>query len=297
MKNMTNRNKFFIVVTLALIVVGMAILGIFGLNGSVDYPSANNKGYEVQVSVNMNAGDSINVLKSSTEEYFKNKGLTPVNGATQTLAEGKQIIYKFNTDVTATVADLKTFIEGKLAAAGVSAVEVETEVYEVYAKSFNKVLGFAGVLLAVIAVVFVYSLIMEKLAGSLATAFAMALSAILALSMIALCRVPVGGIAGIGMVAATAIGGALAIATVSRYNEEKKANSTLTNAQVIEKVAKSEKGKYIALVVACALVAIALAIVGIPNGAFVGLQLLIGAVCGTFSAYLGSAFIWGAVKK
>jgi preprotein translocase subunit SecF len=119
----------------------------------------------------------------------------------------------------------------------------------------------------------------------------------LALSLVALCRIPVGGFEGMGIVVATAIGGALSMATVNRYNEERKVNAALSNAEIIDKVAKTEKGKYIMFTVATALVAVALIVVGMPYGAFAGLQLLVGAVSGTFSAYLGSGFIWSAVKK
>ena len=66
MNGLLKKYKFFIVCALVVLVVGMALFGIFGLNQTVDYKG----GYEVRVSIDQSVGNSKSILKNSTEDYF-----------------------------------------------------------------------------------------------------------------------------------------------------------------------------------------------------------------------------------
>jgi preprotein translocase subunit SecF len=295
-KTNIDRIKFFIVATLSLVLVGLVLIGVFGFNTTVDYPNDTANGYELQVSVDQNAGNAYELLKSSTEEYFTANGLTP-SGVVQKISDGKALVYKFKTDVTEKAAGLAAFVDGKLEAAGLTTVEVSADVYQLSSTSFDGV--WTMVLACGIAVVaiFVYALIMEKLAGSLATVFSSVVAAILFVALLGITRIPAAPFVGIGAAAAAVIAGASSVATVNRYREEAKNNANLSAAEVIEKVAASERNKYIILGAAIAVTAIALAVFGVPYLMIVSGQLLLAGVAGTFSAYLGSAFMWAAIKN
>lgn len=295
-KTNVNRIKFFIVVTLSLLLVGLVLIGVFGLNTTVDYPNTAVNGYEVQVSVDQKAGNSYDILKSSTEEFFTANGLAP-SGIVQKISDGKALIYKFSNDVTEKVNGLAEFVDGKLEAAGLTTVAVEVEVNQLSNYVFDGIWWLVFACGIAIVAIFIYTLIMEKLAGSLATVFASVLAAILFVALLGITRIPASPFVGIGAAAAAAIAGAASVATVNRYKEEAKNNASLSALEVVEKVAPSERKKYIILGAAIAVTAIALVAFGMPYLMIAGVQLLLAGVAGTFSAYLGSAFMWTAIKN
>lgn len=296
-KTNIDRIKFFIVVTLSLLLVGLVLLGVFGFNGTVDYPNDNVNGYELQVSVDQKAGNSYEILKNSAEEYFVANGLSPVSGTLQTVSDGKTLIYKFNADVTANADALAKYVNEKLDAAGLTTVEASAEVYELNAHGFDG--GWTVVLVCSIALVaiFVYALIMEKLAGSLATIFSSALAALLFIALLGITRIPAAPFVGIGVASAAVIAGAASVATVDRYREEYKKNNTLSAREITYKVLDGERKKYILLGASVLVVSVAIATFGLPYLMIAGAQLLVAGIAGTFSAYLGSAFVWSAVKR
>ena len=293
-KTTIDRIKFFIVATLSILLVGFIILGIFGFNGTVDYPNKSVNGYELQVSVDQKAGDAYGIMKTSTEEFFNNNGLTPVN-ASQTLANGKTIIYKFDKDVTDKVAALKEYVSGKLTAAELS-VDFTAEVYELYKQGFDGVwwLILAGGIALVI--IFVYALIMEKLAGSVAIIFSSVLSALLFVALLAITRIPAAPFVGAGVIAAAVIGGAMSVATVNRFKEENKNNDSLSVKDITDKVLKTERDKYIIFGAAVAVASVAFIVFGLSYLMIAGAQLLLAGLAGTFTAYLGSTFMWSVIK-
>ncbi len=294
MKKSINKLKFFVVITLSLLVVGMALFGIFGLNGSVDYPNKSVNGYEVTVSVDQNAGESYSIMKSATEKYFANKGIKPVANTVQSIGEGRQLIYKFTTDVTANVEGLSDFVMSKLAAED-TAGTVKTAVNEVYHKDSNGVWWFVLALGIAVVVITLYQLIMEKLAGAIATLASTALSAILFLAIMAITRIPAAPFIAIGIAAAGVIGGILSAATVNRYKEES-AIYNVSAKELTEKVAVTERKKYVIFMIAIAILGIALIAFGLPYLMTAGAQLILAGLVGTYSAYFCSAIIWPAIK-
>ena len=292
------KTKFFIVVTLAIVLVGMALVGIFGFGGTSDYPNDSVAGYEVVVSVNHNAGDAVSVLKTSSEEFFKSKGIQFVSGATQELDKGKILIYKFTTDVTSSVEELETFVGEKLTAADLTSVKASAEINVINARGFSGVWWLVLACGIAVVAIFIYALIMEKLAGALATVFSGAVAALLFISLLGITRISAAPFVAVGIAMSVALACALAVATVNRFKVESKnsENASLAASEVADKVLAKEKTKYVLFAVVVALAAIALAVFMLPYLMIAGVQLLIAGLSATFAAYFGSAFIWAAVK-
>ncbi len=296
MKKSIDKIKLFIVITLSVLLVGMVLVGVLGFNGSVDNPNKNVNGYEVQVSVDQNAGDSYDILKTATEEFFANNSLKPVSANTQSINKGRALIYKFDSDVTEKVAGLADYVTGKLVAAELTTVTVDAEVYQVYAKGFSGVWWFVLAAGVAVVVICLYQLVMEKVAGALATVFSSVLAAVLFVALMGITRLPAAPFIAIGITASAVIGAALSASTVNRYKEESSIYNVSAK-ELTEKIAVTERKKYVLLMIAVALLGIALIAFGLPYLMTAGAQLIVAGLAGTYSAYFGSAVIWSAIKR
>ena len=287
--------KAFIVVALSVLLVGITLFGIFGFNQSVDYT----KSYELEVSVDQRAGDATEVLQASVEKYFENKKITPVAGTKQVLDDGMGLIYKFDKNVENQVEGIKDFVATELAAKDITSVEVSAEVRAFAgAAAFDDwmIIVSAAILMALI---FVYASIMEKLAGGTATVFSAALSLLLFIALMGITRLPASPFVVISAAIATVIGAALSVSTVGRYKEESKnaANEKLTSVELVNKLFKVEFKKYLLVLLAVVLVGAAFALTFVNYFMVLGAQLVLAALSATFASYFGTPFIWSAVKK
>ncbi len=295
MKKCANKFKLFVVLTLSVLLVGMALFGVFGLNGSIDYPNKNASSYEVSVSVDQNAGDSYSILKSATEEYFASKGITPVANTMQTMRDGKILIYKFTTDVTSSVAGLEDYVTAKLTASDLS-VGVEASVNQVHKTNFDGVWMFVLAIGVAVVVIALYQLIMEKLAGALAVLGSSILSVLVFVALMAIVRIPASPFFAIGIAVSAIIGGVTSSVTVNRFREENAVYNHSAD-EVVEKVIKTERKKYVIVTVAMAVLGVALIVFGLPYLMSTGAQLILAGLAGTYSAYFCSQYVWTALKN
>ena len=63
--------KWFTIVVIAVLVIGMTLLGVFGLNDTVDFKES----YEVQVSVDQTYEDACTKMRTEAEKYFEANGI------------------------------------------------------------------------------------------------------------------------------------------------------------------------------------------------------------------------------
>lgn len=302
MNRLLKKYKLFIVISLIILVAGMALLGFVGLNQTVD----NKFSYEVEINIDQNVGNAKEVLKSSAESYFDQKDIDTVGYAYQEFDDGKIIVYKFKENVKLNVSELEVYIQDKLDTKVVDAdknaipagtVEVSAEYASVIG---NDNLQFGWLLLSLgIAIVasFIYALIMEKLSGALATIGSSVLSAVLFVALISIVRVPAYPNFGVAIAISAVVCAVLSIATVGRLKEEfKNSNAKYATSELVEKVMKKESKKYLFTAIAVAVSAVALSAFIVPNMMFVGAQLLLSGLCGLSVAYFTAPLIWLAIK-
>ena len=286
--------KIFFVVALALIVVGFTMFGIFGFYQTVDYKPS----YEVQVSVDQKAGNTTSVLKDAAEDYFSDNGIKVLCYGTQTLDDGAVVIYKFNLDITEKVQGLKAYIQAQLDAdSTVSNVLADANVYESLG---NNTPSFLPLLIAIgiaIAVIFVYALIMNKLASAVATIFASVLSGVMFIALTALVRIPSAPSFAFGCGLAIIIASMLSIALTSKYKVLLKNENKLSSFDIAEEVFAKSFRIFIYVSALVLLSSIALCAFALPYMMFVGAHVLVAGICGISSAMFATPFIWSLIKK
>lgn len=295
-----NKIKYFIIVTLSLLVVGITLFSVFGFNQTVDYKES----YELQISIDQRATGATDVLSTSVDEYFATKGIAPVCGGKQVIDNGMGLLFKFDKDVSSNVTEIKEYVEGKLLSSGINtaeitAVEVVANAYVVKdAKGFDDWMLLVGAAVAVVCI-FVYALIMVKLTGALATLFSAILSSVAFIALMAITRLPAEPFVAIGCIFAGILGGVLALSSIARYREEEKnsANEKLSAKELIEKMFKLEKKKYLLVLIAVALVGIALIATMASYFMIAGAQLIVLSVVATASGYFGVSLLWNAIKS
>ncbi len=288
--------KVFVIATLIIVLVGALLIGIFGFNGTVDNPNKVADGYELQVSVNQNVSDADKIITEASEEFFKTNKLG-TKGISQEVAEGKSVIYKFNKDVSGYADQLKTFVLSKLEAKNLS-LEVTVDVREVNGQGYSNLSSLVIALVIATVAIFVYSLIIEKLAGALATIFSAFVSVLAFIALLGITRIPALPFIGVGIAVALVVSSALSVSTSNRFREETKntANSSLSASELTFEVSNKEKNKYIIFAIIVALISIALIAFALPHLMIAGAQILIAGLCGVGASYFGTPLIWSAVK-
>jgi len=296
MKNVMKKMKWVIILTLVVLVAGMTLFGVFGFNDTVDY----NESYEMQVSVDQSIDQAKSILKTSADKFLEEKGICNAEYAYQEMDDGKILIYKFSSDVTASVAGLKEYIDKALQENDAAKGAVATvEVNKVDGDSFNQI---GWVLLGIgitLVVAFLYTVIMEKLASAVAVVCSSVLAFLVYFALMAITRLPATTFIGVFSVVAVALSSALSVSTVNKYKEAIKdaGNGKVSYSSIADKIAVSEGKKYLFTVIAVLVAAVAIAAFFVPYLMILGGQIALAGVSAVFAAYFCTPFIWTAIKK
>lgn len=296
MNLLNKKNKLFIVITLAVLVVGMTLLGIFQFNQTIDYKN----GYELRVAIEQNAGDAKSVLLSSTEDYFEKNGVKSAKYAFQDLDEGKILVYKFSKDVKIDTVKLAKHIQDKLDANTTCAGVKATAEYSTVIGNDKFDAGWLILALSIgVVATFVYALIMEKLSGATAMIGSSILSALAFVAIMAITRIPAYPLLGASIALATITASVLSVATSARFREEYKnsAESKPDAVVITEKVMATEIKKYLFTAIAFAVVAVAISVFFVPYMIIVGGQVLLAGLCACASSYFVTPLIWSLIKN
>ncbi len=294
MKSLNKQIKIFLIATLVILVAGMAMLGILGgFNQSVDYSAS----YEMQVSVDQDAGKSIEVLKSSAEKALADNGLTPVDYASQELDEGVILVYKFNSDVSDKAQAVKTAVQSALDKdSGATNIKADVKVYKLsdyFAKQVGKTVLALGI---AVAIIFVYSLIMNKLAGGVSVFCSTVLSVLVYLSIVSLTRLPAQPFLAILAGATCALSAGLSAVITSKYRSAVKENDKASAQNVAEDTHKALKSVYILILVAILVIAIIAGAIGLMSTLFLGLIVLVAGVSSVVSSIYMTPCIYMLIK-
>ncbi len=294
----TRKFKITFIIMLAVILAGMAVLGIFGLNNTADFSAA----YEVHVGIDQNIDGSPEVVDTAARDYFTSVGVKISDYATQTLDDGATYVYKLNSLGDLVEEDLQRAIDGAIADSEFSNLVGSVDVYSTAVGDNTE--DYLYVLLAIgIAVVayFIYSLIAEKAAGGVAVLCVSVFSALVYISFVAITRVPEAPVFGAVLAGTIALSSLLAAGMCNRFRETEKlvTEEKLTPADIAQKGASMSVKRMNFMLVGFAAAAVAFAVCGILFSyylAFFGAHLLIAAVSAYFTSMTVTPAIWSAVK-
>ncbi len=295
MKNgVMNKIKWFIISALIIVVVGLTVAGIFGLNNPIDY----NDGYEVSVSIEFDDESSKAILKNQTEKYFENNDIDVVSY--QVLDDGLTIIYKLKTDPTAKIDGLKTAIETKLDENQASqGNEATVNVNKVYKGSYMQPLEMLIAYGVGIVAIFLFMLIMNKLASAVAVVASSFASMLVFLSIMAITRIPASPFIEISIMIAGALGAMLSASTVGRYREELKKNLSekFSTTEIADEVAKTEFKKYLFILIGVLVASFAVFAFLTSYLTIIGGQIGFAGISACITSYFVTPAVWSAIKS
>ena len=104
-----NKVKLWIVITLAVVAVGMFVLGFVGVNNPVDYKTS----YQVEISTEEDINGSLQMAMDTAEDFFKGKGISAKEYSFEVRDNGS-VAYKFDKDVSDKIQGLEALIQSKL---------------------------------------------------------------------------------------------------------------------------------------------------------------------------------------
>ena len=291
MKNPTSKFKIFICVAMVLLLAGMAILGFFGFNTTVDF----NKSYEITVGVDQNVNNSAALTKQYAEEYMAEKGASFKCYSVQSLDDGNVYIYKFDKNTGIDETEFKTYLEGKL---NNDKVFIEVAVSEVVAGTNTQVLNLALALAIGAVAIFVYLLFVEKLASALSVVLAGCGASLLFVALTALSRIPALPFLGACIALAFILSAIFASVITARLKEEVKntANENLSEKEIADKAANKSILRIALLSIIVLVVAILFAALGRGYFIYLALQILIADVCSVCVAFFATPTLWTALK-
>lgn len=286
------KNKLFIVITLVLILAGMTVFGIFGFNQTVDYSNS----YEVRVSVDQGFDGATDLLIKETNYFFAENGIKSQAYAFQKAEDGSLLIYKFNKQVPTSFNDLQKYLNDKLSAAEFTSATAKVEVNQVIGnKKFDA--GVLSLALGISAlVIFVYALIMEKLAASVATLGSSVVSFLLFLSLTAILRIPAYPFVSVGLALSVAIPALLSIASARKMRLVYKSKDKPNSKEIAQAVINNEGKKYLFTLIALLVGAVAISALFVPYMMFVGAQIAVVGISSVVSAYFVTPLIWSGIK-
>lgn len=291
--NIVKKAKIFLIIALVILVAGMAMLGIFGMNKSIDDKAH----FEMQISIDQTADDAVTLMHNSVETYFGKSEIKPVKYSVQKLNDGATLIYKFNDNVVESVSALKTAIESDLLAKSINA-GVTVEAQEVYSYAPTQIGWLLLALGIAIAASFIYLLIMEKLASAVATIFSAVLSIMLFIAIVSITRIPVGTALPFCAIASIILSVGLSIATVNKYKEEMASSENKINAsEVANKVAFSEIIRYAIVLGVVIVSAILLGVLCRVYVGFTAIQIAVAGIVAVVSTYFATPAIWSILKN
>ncbi len=291
MNALIKKTKWFIVATLAILVVGMTFFGIFGFNNTIDYSD----GYELKIVIDQPLDSAKEALKKSSNDYFAEKGISVVS--TQEVDDGMGIIFKFSSDVSSSISETEMTSKIKTSMQ-LDGVDVETFKFAIVHGSSNVKVGNALLGLAIgLVVIFVYVAFMEKIASALAVCASYVLSMLGFTALMGILRIPAAPLVEVFMVFSAVFAAILSITTVGRYKEQvKNTEGKVDFAKLSLAVMEMEKKKYILSLATVLIAGVALIALFTSNTFYAGAQLILAGVSAVSVSYYLTPLVWTAIK-
>ncbi|MBQ9486098.1 MAG: hypothetical protein IJU83_04590 [Clostridia bacterium] len=287
------KTKIWLIIALVIVVAGVALLSIFGLNQTADYKTA----YEVTVGVDQDVKGSGELVKQTAENYFAEKGYKFSAYATQKAEDGTVYIYKFNGKGEITQTELKdrltAALNGNAELAGLGLV-AKAEYKQTAVTSGVNLTGVMIACVIALALAFVVSWIMIKLSGALTLLCNSVIAALVYVSLIAITRLPALPNLVICAAASMIITAVITFVMINRFKEMGK------NGGDVKAIAKEGANKSFIRIcfIVCvgALAAIALSATTSVYLAFTGLHILAATVSAALVSLIATPAFWSAFK-
>lgn len=292
---LNKKTKIGIIITLVLILAGLAIFSFFGFNKTVDY----DKGYRIEITTVDITEDKMPLIKETADKYFAESGLKVFR--TKTINGGETLEYIFGGKIDNFI-NYATEVEAKVQTAldaEVLGYNVEATANYTAAVNDNQYFNIFIALLIAVAIIFVYLIFLEKLAGSLTTLFTAIISAFLYVMLLAITRIPSQPFILVFSVVSAGLAIVISSVIVNRCNEALKlvGNEKTQNSTIAEKMTNSSLLR-IAFIGGLALICgLLLIIIGNFYLKVLGMHLIVSTACATFSSITYTGLLWSLLKK
>lgn len=286
--SVNSKFKLFLTITLSLIVVGVALLAIFGFNTTLE----NRDGYEITFGIEQNLPNKSELAKQSVDNLLNEKGIRVSN--IQSLNKGAKYIYKFDSATNIDDTELKSVIENAINDSSISIIASVDEVKDVNTKT---TLGLLWALLIVIAFVFVYLFFVEKLKNTLSVFAVSFISTILFLALIGLTRIPVYPTLMSMILFTFAFSSCLSLVMTNRFKHL--VNLSGNENESKEKIADIGAMSSLFRIAVISIIAIVFSIAFIFCGSYmfyIGLQLIVSVLSSAFVVFSWTPIIWSKLK-
>ncbi len=294
--NVTGKYKIWVLITVAVMIIGFVLFGVFGFNQKADYKDTNT----VSVKVDANIGNASAILEQSSKDYLSANGFK--YDRVEVLNDGGELVYFFNYSVKEDVKvdELQTAVKEALSTDNILKglnVSVVVEDTVNYDKNHADLVAIAGGIALV--VMLIYAFIVEKIAGALSYLATSVVSGLLFFAIMGLTRIPASPFILIGLVLSVLFAGAYSLVMSNRFNSVMKtASGEKANPfEVANKETMQSLVKCLFTTGAMIVLALAFIILGSSLMKILGLQLVIVAIVSVFSAFAYTGLVWAGIKS
>ena len=282
--NFVKKWKIVLVSVLAVLLVGMVMLGIFGINNTKSYDSVN----QLKVSVSLDLTESSEKAQATTEKYLQDKSIDTYSFGSQILNDGRVFVYQIKSgDVN--VDELKTAID---TAVNNNKVNVKVDVSEITVYSENQGLRIVGAMAITAVAIFVVLFFVEKWKSALTVACTSILSALIFFALINVTRIPAVSLLGVSLGVAFLIGAVLSSVVIVRFREIIKNSSNKSIAEIANQGVQSSLLRICFVCVALAVLGALLAILLGGYSVFVGLQIVLASLVAGACTVFVTPLLW-----
>lgn len=283
--------KIVFVGILGIILAGMIILGLLGINNTKNYDSVN----QLKVSVSLDLAESSQKAQATTEKFLQENSVETYSFGSQILNDGRVFVYQIKSG-SFNVEDLKTAID---TAINNSKVNVKVDVSEVTAYSENQTLGVVSALAITAVVIFVVLLFVEKWKSALAVAINSVLSALLFFALINIVRLPAVSLLGVSLSIAFLLGSVLSSVVVVRFKEIVKNSSTTikSSADVSIQGVISSLLRVFFISIIMVVLGVFVAILFGGYLVFAGLQIVVASIAACICSIFVTPLLWASFNK
>lgn len=282
--NFVKKWKIVLVSVLAILLVGMVMLGIFGINNTKNYDSVN----QLKVSVSLDLTESSEKAQETTEKYLQDKAIETYSFGSQILNDGRVFVYQIKSgDVN--VDELKTTID---TAINNNKVNVKVDVSEITVYSENQGLRIVGAMAITAVAIFVVLFFVEKWKSALTVACTSILSALIFFALINVTRIPAVSLLGVSLGVAFLIGAVLSSVVIVRFREIIKNSSSKSIAEIANQGVQSS---LLRICFVCVVLAVLGALVAVLLGGysvFVGLQIVLASLVAGACTVFVTPLLW-----
>ncbi len=298
MKNVVSKFKYALIALLVLLVVGMTLLGVLGLNQSIML----GKNHEISVAIEVNIDDAGDVVRATSEKYFAEKGIKVNASNVINFNEGEKYSFKTASLNGLNAEEIKTQLEDALntalTAEQLAGLNPTVTTYETYGFTSVKWSILIACAIALVAI-FIYYAIIEKISGALTVIIVSVVSAVLHLALVAITRLPYDPVLGTCIMLSAVFAGILSGGIVNRAKELSKivTEKKRTNTEIANLATESSNVRFAFVSIVLLVALIAFIAFGGLTVRLIALQVLLAVVSAVAVSYFFTGFLWANIKK